>query len=162
MRATIFGQHAFSRRYRCTVCHPLQFFTKKIKCPKEELLFSSVQLISLDYFLLCRGCSIESIIFLHPTNNYNFISREKCTNVSYVICSNVQSPIVKKVDKLIHCINVYQLDKFLSGVWITQLVSVIVCRLDSYLTSGLPHPTFEQPGTRRSQKPPCGCCREVT
>ena len=49
------------------------FSLKKIKCPKGELVFSSVQLISLDYFSLFPGCSIQSIIFLHPTNNYNFI-----------------------------------------------------------------------------------------
>ena len=29
VKATIFGQHTVSRRYRCTACHPLQFFTKK-------------------------------------------------------------------------------------------------------------------------------------
>ena len=30
VKATMFGQHTVSRRYRCTACHPLQFFTKKI------------------------------------------------------------------------------------------------------------------------------------
>lgn len=47
-------------------------------------------------------------------------------NVSYVICFNVQGPIVRKVDKLIHWINLYPLDKSLSGVWITKFVSVIL------------------------------------
>ena len=48
-------KHTVSRSYRCTACHPLQFFTNSnLRIQNARVgVFLCVQLTSLDYFLRC-------------------------------------------------------------------------------------------------------------